>query len=116
MSLVAQQGSRVVASPEVIAIATFHVHGRAAQISTLNQRSHALRRMAELRGVSDGELGSLLVRELKQFLRLLGINGEGCFHIDVTAVLQAESSNLEVALRGRCYVHNNLSAYVQKCL
>src|SRR5262245_22541210 len=75
------------------------MNGRPAQITGLDQRSHAPRNVAELAVMTHGQLESFLVCQADKPLRALRVEGKGLLDIHMAIVFEAEAGDFEVAFR-----------------
>ncbi len=90
--------------------------GTATQIAALNQRAHPASDMAELIVVTGGNLQALFIGERDKCLSFVLPNGEGLFHINVAAAFQAQSRDVEMALRRSGDVNDVWFGFVKKLL
>ena len=75
------------------------MHRGPAQIAALGERSHASRRVAELKIMPGRHLEPLGIREGNQPLGFLFVECEGLFHIHVASTFEAESRKVKMAFR-----------------
>src|SRR5580698_10565824 len=99
MLFVPEQCSCISRITQVITVITFHVYRVPSQIALCNESPQPSGSVGELTVVSCGQLEPFFPGQVDELLGLVHIEGEGLVDIHVTAVLEAESGNIEMTLR-----------------
>src|SRR5438093_10330045 len=114
MLLVAEQHPRMTGVREVMAKIALHVYREPTQVAALDEGSHASRHVAELVVMPDRELEPPLIGECDKSFGLLRVERDRLLHIDMAPALEAQPSDLEMALRRRRNVNDVGPGVTQK--
>src|ERR1051325_3754543 len=85
-----------------VAIITLHIGRRAAEISALDECSHATGGMSELIVVAGSYLEAFPISQPQQFLRIRSMEREGLFNVNMATGVEALLPQGEMILRGSC--------------
>src|SRR5262249_7301027 len=106
MVFVPEQCSDIGCITQVITVITLHVYRPPTQIALCDQSPQTSRSMGELEVMSRGQLKPLFLSQVNKLLGPVRVDCERLLDIHMTAMIEAETGNIEVALRWRSNVYN----------